>query len=295
MRAVIHARQRAGVHIGVVVGVVVCERNLLADVAAVLALAHLRHLRADARLGFSHGGVVQVSFERGVIHVKARVDDGHQLAFATLVNLVGLGHVQRILVHGGILNSLVSGHFIAALDERILHAVQAADGFQQVRRRLDGEAVDGVVVVLQLLEFGLLFLRRVAGRVVGVLGGEQRDALRLLFADHAADLILEVAVARLLHRSHDAAEQADALRAAVLKLHDDGDVALRIRAVGLRLLHGLLNGRRRGRLLRLVVTVGGKRGRGRHHQCARQRQRQTRADNASALLFLAHVVPFVLI
>ena len=230
-----------------------------------------------------------------MIHVKARVDDGHQLAFATLVNLVGLGHVQRILVHGGILNSLVSGHFIAALDERILHAVQAADGFQQVRRRLDGEAVDGVVVVLQLLEFGLLFLRRVAGRVVGVLGGEQRDALRLLFADHAADLILEVAVARLLHRSHDAAEQADALRAAVLKLHDDGDVALRIRAVGLRLLHGLLNGRRRGRLLRLVVTVGGKRGRGRHHQCARQRQRQTRADNASALLFLAHVVPFVLI
>ena len=229
------------------VGVVVHERDFLAHVAAVLALAHLRHLRVDVSFGFGKFTVVQVALEGAVVHVKAGVDNGHQLPVALLVDLVGLGHVERGLVGRGVLHALVSGHFVAFFDEGVLHAVQVLNGFKQIRRRLNGETVNGVVVVVELLELGLLgcgvvgFVVRTVG-TIGVISAQQRDALHLLLAYQVANLAFEVAVAILVDAAHDAAEQAHALRAAVLKLHDNGNVALFVGAIRRSLAHSLLNG-----------------------------------------------------
>ena len=279
------------------VGVVVHEGDLLVHVAAVLTLAHLRHLAVDVGLRFGELGIVQVALEGGMVHVEPGVDDGDELAVAFLLNLVGSGHVKRGLVGGRILHPLVGGDLVALLDEGVLHAVQVLDGCKQVGGRLDGEAVDGVVVVVELLELGLL---RIAGVARGILRrgfavaqqAEQAEALLLplFLLHHVADLVLEVAVAVLVHRPHHAAEQADAACArAVLQLHDDGDVALPVRICG-GLLHRLLDGACRRRLGAIVGVRRKRRGRG-NHQRSHQRQRKTRAHDAPSLELFSHEHP----
>ena len=297
VRAMVHAGQRARVDVAVMVGVVVHEGDLLAYVAAVLTLAHLRHLAVDAGFRFGKIGIIQVALEGGVVHVEPGVDDGDELAVAFLLDLVGGGHVERGLVGGRILHPLVGGDLVALLDEGVLHTVQVLDGFKQVGGRLDGEAVDGVVVVVELLELGLL---RIAGVARGILRrgiaiaqqAEQAEALllSLFLLHHIADLILEVVVTVLVHRPHHAAEQADAACArAVLQLHDDGNVALPVRIRG-GMLHRLLDGVSRRRLGAIVGVRRKRRGRG-NHQRSHQRQRKTRAHDAPSLEIFSHEHP----
>ena len=81
----------------VTVRVVVGEGELLGHVGA--ALAHL--LCQRCALGtVDRGSSVQGSRECGVVHFHARVDDGDDLAFALLSNLVSVHHDLRAQVIG---------------------------------------------------------------------------------------------------------------------------------------------------------------------------------------------------
>ena len=81
----------------VTVRIVVGEGELLVDVGA--ALAHLS--RQSSALGtVDRGSSVQGSRECGVVHFHARVDDGDDLAFALLSNLVSVHHDLRAQVIG---------------------------------------------------------------------------------------------------------------------------------------------------------------------------------------------------
>ena len=81
----------------VTVRIVVGEGELLGHVGA--ALAHL--LRQSSALGtVDRGSSVQGSRECGVVHFHARVDDGDDLAFALLSNLVSVHHDLRAQVIG---------------------------------------------------------------------------------------------------------------------------------------------------------------------------------------------------
>ena len=81
----------------VTVRIVVGEGELLGHVGA--ALAHLS--RQSSALGtVDRGSSVQGSRECGVVHFHARVDDGDDLAFALLSNLVSVHHDLRAQVIG---------------------------------------------------------------------------------------------------------------------------------------------------------------------------------------------------
>ena len=232
VRAVLQAAD-SGVDLGIVVSIVVDEGDLLADVGAVLAAAlHVGTRLRRAILGQHDGIVVQVAGEGLVIGVDARVDDGYELAVAFPLDVIGLRDIERGLVLQRRTRILLVGrNAVLMLHEGVLHAIEVLDLADRLGRGLHGEAVDDVVVIVQLVN-----------GIVGVIGcvrefvgqRQQRDAvvafsfLSRLTCGYFADLVFEVAVAVLGPRAQDAAEQADSLVALLFELHDDGDLLVAI-------------------------------------------------------------------
>ena len=256
VRAVLKAAD-AGIDLGVAVSVIVGEGNLLADVGAVLAAAlHAGASLRRAILGQRDGIVVQVAGERFVVGVDTGIDDGDQLAIALLLDIVGLRDVERGLVlqrRTRIL--LIGGHAVLMFHEGVLHAVEVLDLADRFGRGLHGEAVDDVVVVVQLVD-GIVGLIGSTGELVSQ--RQQRDAVvafrffSRLTCGYFAHLIFEVAVAVLGLRAQDAAEQGNALIALLFELHDDGDFLVAIAD----LIGGCIGIKRRRALIAFVGVVG---------------------------------------
>ena len=192
-------RRRVVVAIRVVVG----EGELLRDVDAGLALTQLRGHRGDLLRG-ERGRPREFASERRMRHVDARVDNGDDLSFALLGDLVDVHHEMGAQV-GGVLPAGLRGLDAAlgigrghitdaalALEERGLHARGAADRVERTDGGPEGEARHDVVVLALHLgrgtgeegAHGLVDLtdRALAGRAILELDNDADDARRVRFS-----------------------------------------------------------------------------------------------------------------
>ena len=189
-------RRRVVVAIRVVVG----EGELLRDVDAGLALTQLRGHRGDLLRG-ERGRPREFASERRMRHVDARVDNGDDLSFALLGDLVDVHHEMGAQV-GGVLPAglrgldaalgIERGHITdaaLALEERGLHARGAADRVERTDGGPEGEARHDVVVLALHLGLrsreegghGLVDLadRALAGHAILELDNDADDARRV--------------------------------------------------------------------------------------------------------------------
>ena len=189
-------RRRVVVAVRVVVG----EGELLRDVDAGLALTQLRGHRGDLLRG-ERGRSRKLASECRMRHVDARVDDGDDLSFALLGDLVDVHHEMGAQV-GGVLPTglrgldatlgIGRGHITdatLALEERGTHARGAADCVERTDGCLEGETRHDVAVLVLHLGLrprvegghGLVDLtdRTLAGRAILELDNDADDARRV--------------------------------------------------------------------------------------------------------------------
>ena len=233
------ARRRIVVTIRIVIG----EGELLRDVDAGLALTQLGRERSDLLRG-ERGRSRERARERLVGRVDTRVDDGDDLAFALLRDLVGAHHQLGTQV-GGVLPAVLRGleaslgiegravvHVSLTLEERCAHARGTTDRVERTGGSLESKTRQDVIILVLHL-----------GRGTGELS------------------------------SHSPVDLADRALAgcAILELDDDADDARRILIVGTRGGRGLpgLRGecsvdiaRRQGRRC-AIAGAGRARGQGR--------------------------------
>ena len=189
-------RRRVVVAVRVVVG----EGELLRDVDAGLALTQLRGHRGDLLRG-ERGRSRKFASECRMRHVDARVDDGNDLSFALLGDLVDVHHEMGAQV-GGVLPAglrgldatlgIGRGHITdatLALEERGAYARGTADCVERTDGCLEGEARHDVAVLVLHLGLrsrvegghGLVDLtdRTLAGRAILELDNDADDARRV--------------------------------------------------------------------------------------------------------------------
>ena len=180
---------------------------------------HAAHGGLNTRLGQGNRAVIQVAGEGFMRRSNTGVDNGHRLTVALFVHLVSRGHVKRALILHTCLLAFVLRDRERLPVEGVFHAVHSLDAIEHTSGRFDGKTVDDVVIIVQLLHWVF------AG--VGRLRREQLDAAVVIGAylllRNLANAVLEVGVAVLLRATQQVAEQANALRAAILKLHDNGN------------------------------------------------------------------------
>ena len=189
-------RRRVAVAVRVVVG----EGELLRDVDAGLALTQLRGHRGDLLRG-ERGRSRELASKCRMRHVNARVDDGDDLSFALLGDLVDVHHEMGAQISGVLPAGLRGldaalgigrGHITdapLALEERGAYARGTADCVERTDGCLEGEARhDVAVLVLHLSRgagkeggHGLVDLtdRTLAGRAILELDDDADDARRV--------------------------------------------------------------------------------------------------------------------